>query len=133
MKNIFKILLPFLMLLMSCTPESEQKTLRIVDESVFRNVVGDATTVDFVVEWNGVVWVIEEVPGEDGALLDELKPASHVGTLDSKGYTNGSFKIGRNETGKVRSTSLVLKSTAGFEPSKEVVVTVTQQKYKKQE
>lgn len=70
---------------------------------------------------------------EDGALLDELKPASHVGTLGSKGYTNGSFKIGRNETGKIRSTSLVLRSTAGFEPAKEVVVTVTRQKYKKQE
>ena len=74
MKNILKILLPFLMLLMSCTPESEQKALRFVDESVFTNVVGDATKVDFVVEWNGVVWVVEELPGEDGTLLEELKP-----------------------------------------------------------
>lgn len=129
MKNILKILLPFLMLLMSCTPESEQKALRFVDESVFTNVVGDATKVDFVVEWNGVVWVVEELPGEDGTLLEELKPDSHVGRLDSRGYTEGSFKIGRNETGTVRSTSLVLRSTAGFEPAKEVVVTVTQQKY----
>lgn len=133
MKNIFKILFPFLMLLMSCTPESEQKTLRFVDESVFRNLVGDATEVDFVVEWNGVVWVVEEVPGEDGSLLEEIRPVSYVGRLDSKGYTDGSFKIGRNETGKERSTSLVLRSTAGSEPAKEVVVTVTQQKYKKKE
>lgn len=133
MKNILKILLPFLMLLMSCTPESEQKTLRFIDESVFRNINGDGTKVDFIVEWNGVVWIVEEVPGADGALLEELKPSSHVGTLDNKGYTDGSFVIGRNETGKMRSTSLVLRSTAGCEPAKEVVVTVTQQKRKKQE
>ena len=125
--NIAAILSMFMMMSLSgCASKNDTSNLKCIDYAGLQDANGDSGTVKFLVEWENVVWTVEEVPGADGSFLSDIKP-KHAGVLDNKGYTTGSVYFSRNETGKTRQTTLLLKPIKGS--AEEVHITVTQLKY----
>lgn len=127
MKNILRIFsLMMLITAYGCSNDDSLGYLRVIDSSGLQDANGDSGTIKFLVEWENVVWTVEEVPGADGKFLSNLKP-DHAGVLDNNGYTTGSVYLSRNETGKKRQTTIVLTPIKGS--AEEVYITVTQLKY----
>ncbi len=127
MRNILRILsLVILVAACGCSNDDSLGHLKVIDSSGLQDANGDSGTIKFLVEWENVVWTVEEVPGADGTFLSKLKP-EYAGVLDNNGYTTGSVYFSRNETGKKRQTTLVLKPIEGS--AEEVYITVTQLKY----